>query len=316
MAQDSGPSTLQILAILFGCPAAFVYIWWLVVKTFRLRYRFNGLSAHAIGCAAGVVMTLIFFVLVFIWNPVALLVGCALAGAAAFMHQELSALRSALLPSVKPAPDTRVFNPIKKISLPAPNPRPAVVPVAEPLVSEPGAGSTDSIDEIEFDYTDASGVRSHRSVSVYAVDDEYFEGFCHQATDTRTFVIGRVRGKVLVRDTGELLPAKRWAAAARMDPNNTGLVMNRGWRPDADEEAHDYIDIEILFTGFPRAQRAELEALAEASGMVVRKSVTVDLSYLCAGPNAGPAKLAQARDARVSIIDHEEFLSLAGIDAA
>lgn len=246
MAQGSAISDLQALAIVFGSPISCAYVWWLAVKTFRLRYGFNGLAAHSLGCAAGVAATLIVWVLAFVWNPVALVVGCALGAGAFFVHQELSALRSALLPAVKPAPDTRVFNPIEKISPPVPKPRPVVMPIAVPLVAELCPSSTDSIAEIEFDYTDASGVRSHRTVSVDAVDDDYFEGFCHKAADTRTFVIGRVRGKVLVRDTGELLTAKQWAAEARKDPRNTGLVMNRGWRPDHDEDADTSIDINLL----------------------------------------------------------------------
>lgn len=81
--------------------------------------------------------------------------------------------------------------------------------------------------EIEFDYVDAKGDRSHRTVAVWAVDDEYIEGHCHKANDTRTFVIGRIRGKVTVHDTGELLTPRQWAAQARQDPLNPGHVQGR-----------------------------------------------------------------------------------------
>lgn len=88
--------------------------------------------------------------------------------------------------------------------------------------------------KIEFDYYDAKGDRSHRSVDVWAVDDEYFEGHCHKAHDTRTFVIGRIRGKVTVHDTGEILTPSQWAAQAHQDPLNTGHVQGRPsppWSP-------------------------------------------------------------------------------------
>lgn len=81
--------------------------------------------------------------------------------------------------------------------------------------------------EIEFNYLDAKGDRSHRTVQVWAVDDEYFEGHCRKAEATRTFVIGRIRGKVLVHDTGELLSPREWAAQARKDPLNTENVQGR-----------------------------------------------------------------------------------------
>lgn len=86
---------------------------------------------------------------------------------------------------------------------------------------------TNTIADIEFDYRDASDNASHRRVEVHSIDDEYFEGFCHKAMDIRTFVIGRVRGKVLDRDTGELLPPKKWADSVRNDPCNSGVVVNR-----------------------------------------------------------------------------------------
>lgn len=52
---------------------------------------------------------------------------------------------------------------------------------------------------------------------------------------------------------------------------------------------------EIAFTGFPAAQKTHLQQKASDMGMIVRQDVTVGLSYLCAGPTAGPTKLAKAR---------------------
>lgn len=172
----------------------------------------------------------------------------------------------------------------------------------------------ESLAMIEFDYEDARGRRSHRTVSVSAVDGEYFEGFCHTALETRTFVIGRVRGKVTVTDTGEVLTAREWAADARRDPRNGCVTMDGP--PQIAEEADDEVGaietdgIEILFTGFGKDQRAQMEELAEDFGMTVRKSVTQGLDYVCAGPNAGPAKLAQALEAGVAVIDSDELFAL------
>lgn len=95
-----------------------------------------------------------------------------------------------------------------------------------PLITA-GRISSVPFTEIEFDYLDAKGDRSHRTVEVWAVDDEYFEGHCHKASSTRTFVIGRIRGKVLVHDTGELLSPRQWAAQARQDPLNSAQVQGR-----------------------------------------------------------------------------------------
>lgn len=166
-----------------------------------------------------------------------------------------------------------------------------------------------SLCEIEFNYVNGSGESSHRVVEVRAVDNAYFEGFCHKAMATRTFAISRVVGDVVCRDTGEVLRARKWAARARTDVRNSGVL---DFKPKERHVAYvpDDIGVEILFTGFKSSQRQELEDLAEAAGMIVRKSVTKGLSYLCTGPNAGPTKLAQAIDTGASIIELDEFLSI------
>lgn len=63
---------------------------------------------------------------------------------------------------------------------------------------------------------------------------------------------------------------------------------------------------DILFTGFPSADRAELEAAAKAAGLVVRKVVTNGLTVLVAGPTAGWAKLQKARELGSAIISRDD----------
>lgn len=67
---------------------------------------------------------------------------------------------------------------------------------------------------------------------------------------------------------------------------------------------------DVLFTGFLKARRAELEAIAAAAGMRVRKTVTKDLIYLCCGPNAGPTKIEGAREKGAFILFEESFLGM------
>lgn len=106
------------------------------------------------------------------------------------------------------------------------------------------------------------------------------------------------------------LPWYVWAAAARRNPHN-GVVTMGGYTPKRyrPNEPVDDLD-EILFTGFPAAKRAELEALAAGAGMRVVKSVTMDLMYLCTGPNAGPSKIDKANEVGAALIDEAQFLSL------
>lgn len=184
----------------------------------------------------------------------------------------------------------------------------AEVREAQPLST---SASHQIIADIEFDYRDAMGSDSHRRVEVEAVDREYFQGHCHKADATRTFVIGRVRGKVLDLDTGELQVAKDWAAAARNHPLNDPSLISLG-SDDEDDGKPEASGggIEICFTGFAKADKKRLEELAELLEMVVRQSVTQGLTHLCTGPNAGPKKMEQAAMVGAEIIDEAEFYSL------
>ncbi len=72
---------------------------------------------------------------------------------------------------------------------------------------------------------------------------------------------------------------------------------------------------EICFTGFRPDEKAELTRLAEQSGFGVAKTVTKNLVYLCAGPNAGPAKLVKAQAQATQVVSVDAFRALCQQDA-
>ena len=72
---------------------------------------------------------------------------------------------------------------------------------------------------------------------------------------------------------------------------------------------------EVCFTGFNPTDKGLLMDEAIAAGVVVRSGVTKGLTHLCAGPNAGPAKLAKAKKQGVKLIDVEGFRALVEQDA-
>lgn len=67
---------------------------------------------------------------------------------------------------------------------------------------------------------------------------------------------------------------------------------------------------QILFTGFPSAQRAALEAKAVEAGLGICKSVTQACLYVVGGPNAGPTKVRKAREKGAYILDERQFHAL------
>lgn len=64
---------------------------------------------------------------------------------------------------------------------------------------------------------------------------------------------------------------------------------------------------QICFTGFDQTVRALLESKAREAHLEIVRSVTKNLRYLCAGPNAGPSKLKRAKQQHVILMSPKEF---------
>jgi NAD-dependent DNA ligase len=65
---------------------------------------------------------------------------------------------------------------------------------------------------------------------------------------------------------------------------------------------------EICFTGFPDKEKERLCLLAVEIGLVVKDSVTKNLSLLITGAFAGPSKLKKAEQQGCTITDETGFL--------
>lgn len=76
---------------------------------------------------------------------------------------------------------------------------------------------------------------------------------------------------------------------------------------EIDEPVFSGPTMEILFTGFSADDREDLEADAEEAGLLVRKTVTKNLHFVCAGPRAGATKLSQARAQGCTVMSEDEF---------
>jgi hypothetical protein len=67
---------------------------------------------------------------------------------------------------------------------------------------------------------------------------------------------------------------------------------------------------QVCFTGFSTAEKSELTLLAEKANLVVVTRVTKNFAFLCAGENAGPAKLKQAKDQGAYVLTKSQFVHL------
>ncbi|MEX0738162.1 MAG: hypothetical protein WD071_02355 [Pseudohongiella sp.] len=131
---------------------------------------------------------------------------------------------------------------------------------------------------ISFTYTDSRGHTTDWIVEHWKETGRYIQGVCKVDEQFRTFRKDRVEQYL---EQGEARLTQPYVAPPpRVDT-----------RP------------EICFTGFPKVQRSVLEDMASGRQMSVKKDVTKGLAFLCCGPNAGPAKVARARDRGCLIID-------------
>ena len=152
---------------------------------------------------------------------------------------------------------------------------------------------------VSFSYRNSEGEVSSRRIAVDRVGTSHFSGFCDSELDERTFRFDRIIGKATLEDTDEQVPPKALRDLLRGYDQQT-LRRNR--------QAATKNSAEILFTGFKKERRAELESIAAAAGMQIRRTVTSNLDFLCAGSNAGPSKLAEARERGALVLNEHQLL--------
>lgn len=140
------------------------------------------------------------------------------------------------------------------------------------------------LSSLHFDYRKADGSESTRRINEWSEQGHYVVGFDDQAKQVRTFRKDRI---VRYHDGCEA-----WLKHPKEAPP-----------PRIVRSAPVDLRPQILFTGFAAALRAELEQQCEEAGLRVMKSVSLSLTFVCAGPNAGPAKIAKARAQGAYVLD-------------
>lgn len=146
-------------------------------------------------------------------------------------------------------------------------------------------------DDLHFDYENGQGELSRRRLTQWTEVGHYVKGFCQDKGKVLTFRKDRIRAYLDGCD--QLL----------MSPNE-------GPPPKPSPRAPSDLRPQVLFTGFAKVQRGVLEQKSDAAGLRVVQSVTQRLAFLCAGPNAGPAKVEKAREQNVYIVTEPELLRL------
>ena len=88
----------------------------------------------------------------------------------------------------------------------------------------------------------------------------------------------------------------------------SGMTDAEGWKwVYANKAPSKEKHFEVCFTGFSESEKGSLSQLAIDAGLMVVGSVTRNLSFLCIGPNPGPAKLEKAKKQQTTTGTLEQF---------
>ncbi len=181
-------------------------------------------------------------------------------------------------------------------------------PVRRRVESASPAGITSPL-TLMFEYEDRDGNPSLRTVDVQAIGEAngqtYLDGICRDAQDERSFRTDRIVGALVDVDTGERFSITQVLAAL---PRRQASYERRGFAPRISGERE--WQTAVLFTGFTRDRREELEGMAADAGWDVRSKVGPTLDYLVCGPKLSPTKQREADEHLVQVIDAETFEAL------
>ena len=147
------------------------------------------------------------------------------------------------------------------------------------------------MESLSFVYRKPNGELSVRTLAGWREDGNYLTGIEPLSGSVRTFRKDRIGryldgSEALLLDPFPLPPP-------RLEKNRA-----RDNRP------------QILFTGFSAPLRERLEQACEEAGLHVVNTVTQGLVFLCAGPNAGFAKVAKARSQKAYILHEPDLVQL------
>lgn len=152
---------------------------------------------------------------------------------------------------------------------------------------------------IRFVYKNLNNETKEFAVGINKVFEYHFAGIDIERDKYLTFRKDRV---VEYRDN-----AKEILATHPIEPFKTGGGGNKTFGVNTNNP--DKL-LEICFTGFKKADKERLIALAKEKKLYVANDVTINLGILICGYNAGPKKIERAVNSamQVEIMDEEEFL--------
>lgn len=145
---------------------------------------------------------------------------------------------------------------------------------------------------ISIKYLDNHGILTERQVKNFITRDEYLDGFCLLRKEHRTFRLDRIE-------------------SFELEDRNISSTQSHQIVPNDFKNNKIKKDLRILFTGFAKQRKAELETIAKINGFRVMKTPTPKkLDFIVMGKNAGPTKIENAKNVGATFLNEEQFLML------
>lgn len=152
---------------------------------------------------------------------------------------------------------------------------------------------------VHFIYENLNDEKKKFSISINKVFEHHFAGKDIERNKYLTFRKDRV---VEYKDNTEKL-----LATYPVEPFKTSGGGNKTFGVNTNNPNKL---LEVCFTGFKKADKERLTALAKEKKLYIANDVTINLGILICGYNAGPKKIERAVNSamQVEIMDEEDFL--------
>jgi NAD-dependent DNA ligase len=150
-------------------------------------------------------------------------------------------------------------------------------------------------------YKNASNSISAREIDVIHEDDTYIDAVCYASGKIKTFRKDRILEAVNEIDSQA---TREKVEQYQKKYEIIHHVSYEQWK-NRDRKP------EICFTGFKSKDKTELVKHAVEHGFFVRTGVSTSLSFLVCGETSGPAKVKNARQQGVLLLNKDAYLHLA-----
>ncbi len=148
-------------------------------------------------------------------------------------------------------------------------------------------------------YIDTNKITSKRELNNYKDDGTYLYGYCLLSQGVRLFRKDRI-----VKIFNEKDDLTEYNEA--IHPKDINAYKKELKKLERDKNKA----LEICFSGVFSRSRIELQGIAKQNSLIVRKSVTKKLDFLCVGEKVGPVKIVMAENQGVCPLTEDEFIDL------